>query len=157
MTKRGSSFGMRVVLYLGGELAQDIFVRGSVYIFFFRDVVSILCLFLFSLFSYSILLYTGLVTIYLWHTLYLFLIYIYIYDVCWFSTISPYVVSFLSLYRCFFMYAILYFCFTLRCLDEFCLKCFRKTGCENLSCHEIFSCKVFQEFMLGLDFIVYNK
>ena len=82
MTKRGSSFGMRVVLYLGGELAQDIFVRGSVYIFFFRDVVSILCLFLFSLFSYSILLYTGLVTIYLWHTLYLFLIYIYIYIWC---------------------------------------------------------------------------
>ena len=30
MTKRGSSFGMRVVLYLGGELAYDIFVRGSV-------------------------------------------------------------------------------------------------------------------------------
>ena len=22
----------------------------------------------------------------------------------------------------------LYFCFTLRCLDEFCLKCFKKTG-----------------------------
>ena len=30
------------------------------------------------------------------------------------------------------MYAILYFCFTLRCLDEFCLKCFRNTGCQSL-------------------------
>ena len=30
-------------------------------------------------------------------------------------------------------------------------KCFRKTGCESLPCHELFSCKVFQEFMLGLD------
>ena len=37
------------------------------------------------------------------------------------------------------LYAIIYFCFTLRCLDEFCLKCFRKTGCQNLSCHELFS------------------
>ena len=33
MTKRGSSFGMRVVLYLGGELVYDIFVRWSVYRF----------------------------------------------------------------------------------------------------------------------------
>ena len=61
------------------------------------------------------------------------------------------------LYTCFFIYAIFYFCFTLRCLDEFCLKCFRKTGCQNLSCHELSSCKVFQEFVLGLDFIVFNK
>ena len=55
------------------------------------------------------------------------------------------------------LYAILYFCFTLRCLDEFCLKCFRKTGCQDLSCHELSFCKVFQKFMLGLDFIVFNK
>ena len=33
-------------------------------------------------------------------------IYIYIYDVCCFSPISPCVISFLSLYTCFFMYAI---------------------------------------------------
>ena len=66
-------------------------------------------------------------------------------------------VSFLSLYTCFFMYAILYFCFTLRCLDESCLKCFWKIGCQNLSCHELSSCKVFQEFVLELDFIIFNK
>ena len=64
---------------------------------------------------------------------------------------------FLFLYTCFFMYAIFYFYFTLRCLDEFCLKCFRKTSCQNLLCHELSSCKVFQEFVLGLDFIVFNK
>ena len=73
------------------------------------------------------------------------------------SPISPCVVSFLSLYTCFFMYAILYFYFRLRCLDEFCLKCFRKTGCENLSCHELSSCKIFQEFVLRLDFIVFSS
>ena len=30
------------------------------------------------------------------------------------------------------LYAIYYFCFTLRCHDEFCLKCFRNTGCQSL-------------------------
>ena len=39
-------------------------------------------------------------------------IYIYIYDVCCSSPISPCVVSFLSLYTCFSMYEIFYFCFT---------------------------------------------
>ena len=47
------------------------------------------------------------------------------------------------------LYATFYFCFTLRCLDEFCLKCFRNIGCQSLSCHELSSCKVFQEFVLG--------
>ena len=30
------------------------------------------------------------------------------------------------------LYAIYYFCFTQRCLDEFCLKCFRNIGCQSL-------------------------
>ena len=55
------------------------------------------------------------------------------------------------------LYAIIYFSLTLRCFGEFCLKCFRKTVFQNLSCHELSSCKVFQEFVLGLDFIVFNK
>ena len=29
--------------------------------------------------------------------------------------------------------------------------CFRKTGCESLSCRELFSCKVFQEFVVEID------
>ena len=33
---------------------------------------------------------------------------------------------------CYILYAILYFCFTLRCYDEFCLKCFRNKGCQSL-------------------------
>ena len=61
-------------------------------------------------------------------------------------------------YTCFLLIVcnLLYIFFTLRCCDEFFLKCFRNTGCQNLSCHE-HSCKVFQEFVLGLDFIVFNK
>ena len=74
------------------------------------------------------------------------------------SHLSLYVLFLLSLYtHVSLLYVIFYFCFTLRCLDEFCLKCFRKTGCQNISCHELFSCKDFQEFVLGLDFIVLNK
>ena len=71
------------------------------------------------------------------------------------SPISSCVVSFLFLYTCFLLYAIFYFCFTLKCLDEFCLKCYRKTGCESLSCRELFSRKVFQEFVAGID-LFYN-
>ena len=132
-----------------------IFLLGG-FPYFLRDVVRIVIYFSFLSFCYIILLYTGLLTIYLWHTLYLFLIDIYD-DVCYFSPICQCVVSFLSLYTCFSMYAIFYFCFTIRCLNEFCLKCFRKTGCQNLSCHELSSCKVFQEFVLGIDFIEFNK
>ena len=34
-------------------------------------------------------------------------------------------------------------------------KCFKKIGCESLSCRELFSCKVFQEFVVGID-LFYN-
>ena len=85
-------------------------------------------------------------------------IYIHIYNVV---TIFKYLSMcyFFSLFIHIFLIYVcnLYFCFTLRCLDEFCLKCFRKTGCQNLSCHELSSCKIFQKFVLGLDFIVFNK
>ena len=57
----------------------------------------------FLFFFIYVLLCTGLVTIYL-HTLYF--IFIYDDDVCFFSSpTSACVVSFLSLYICFFMYA----------------------------------------------------
>ena len=32
----------------------------------------------------------------------------------------------------YYLYAVYYFCFTQRCLDEFCLKCFKNTGCQSL-------------------------
>ena len=124
--------------------------------FLFRDVVRIICTFIFFILVTLSSCTPALWPFYWWHTLYLFLFCIYD-DVCCYSPTSPCIVSFLSLYRCFFMYAILYFCFTLRCLDEFCLKCFRKIGYQNLSCHKLSSCKIFQEFEIGLDFIVFNK
>ena len=63
-----------------------------------------------------------------------------------------YMCYFFSIFIHMFLYALNHlFLFQIRCLDEFCLKCFRKTGYENLSCHELSPCKVFQEFVLRLD------
>ena len=86
-----------------------------------------------------------------------FRIYIYMKILLSFFTYLSMCCFFSPFIHMFFKYAIFYFCFTLRCLNEFCLKCFRNTGCQNLSCDELSSCKVFQEFVLGLDFIVFNK
>ena len=98
-------------------------------------------------------LYTGLVTIFTYIVL-IFDIYIYIYiydddDVCLLH-LSLHVLFLFSLYThaSYLLYAIFYFCFTLRCLDKFCLKCFRNTGYQSLPCHKLSSWKNFQEFML---------
>ena len=49
------------------------------------------------------------------------------------SPISICVVSFLLYaHTSYMMYAIFYSCFTLRYLDEFCLKCFRNTSSQSL-------------------------
>ena len=92
-------------------------------------------------------LYIGLVTIFTYIVL---ILYIYIYDDICFLHLSLHVLFLFSLYTCasYFLYVIFYFCFTLRCRDEFCLKYFRNTGYQSLSCHELCSCKVFQEFLL---------
>ena len=65
-------------------------------------------------------------------------------------TLSLHVLFLFSLYAhaSYLLYAIFYFRFTLRCSDEFCLKCFKNTSCQSLSCHELPFCKVFQEFVL---------
>ena len=93
--------GLRVVLYLGGELVYDFFFyRGSVYSF---EGCSENFMYFLFFFVYISLLCTGLVTILL-HTLYFIFIYMmmmYVFP----SPTSPCVVSFLSLYICFFMYA----------------------------------------------------
>ena len=61
MIKRGSSFGLRAVMYLGGELALD-FLIGEVFISF-EECSEDLCTFLFFLLRYIIFLYIGLMTI----------------------------------------------------------------------------------------------
>ena len=77
-----------------------------------------------------------------WHTLYLF------FSICGcmlLSRTSTCVVSFLPLYTCFlYLYAIYYLCFTQRCFDEFCLKCFRNTGCQSLLVINSLLAKIFK-------------
>ena len=34
-------------------------------------------------------------------------------------------------------------------VSYYCMQSFKNTGCQNLSCHELSSYKVFQEFVLG--------
>ena len=77
----------------------------------------------------SFFLYIGLVTIF-WHTLYLSSLYV---DVCFFH-LPLHVLFLFYLYTqvSYILYAIYYLCFTLRWLDEFCLKCSRNTGCQSL-------------------------
>ena len=63
----------------------------------------------------------------------------------------PFHVLFLfSLYThaSYYLYAIYYFCFTQRCLDEFCLKCFRNTGCQSLLAINFLLVKFFKSLYL---------
>ena len=67
------------------------------------------------------------------------------------SPISSCVVSFLFfLYThvSYLLYAIYYFCFTLRCRDEICLKCFRNTDCQSLLAMNSLLAKFFKSLCL---------
>ena len=74
----------------------------------------------------SFFLYTGLVT--------MFTYIVFIFDDVCLLHLSLHVLFLFFLYThiSYFLYAIFYFCFTQRCLDEFCLKYFRNTGCQSL-------------------------
>ena len=78
--KKGKLFWDESSLVFRGRISIWYFCLGEC-LYILRDVVRFLCTFLFFLFSYIILLYTGLVTIYLWHTLYFFHIYMMMYVV----------------------------------------------------------------------------
>ena len=70
----------------------------------------------------------GLVTIINIHCTYILYLVMYVFHI-------PLHVLFLFFFYAhgsYYLYAIYYFCFTQRCLDEFCLKCFRNTGCQSL-------------------------
>ena len=65
-----------------------------------------------------------------WHTLYLFSLYV----VVWFFHLSLHVLFLFFLYThsSYYLYAIYYFCLIQRCLNKFCLRCFRNIGCLSL-------------------------
>ena len=113
-----------------------------------RDVVRTLCFFFFLLFFTLASCIPAL-----WPFLHTCTLFSYIRWWCmFFSPSSACVGSFLSLYECFFMYAI--FISISHTMPWWVLfKCFWKTGYESLSCHELSSCKVFQEFVVGINFL----
>ena len=70
---------------------------------------------------------------------------------CMFFFTYLYMCCFLSLFiHMFLMYAIFISVSQMMLWWVF-FKCFRNTGCESLSCHELSSCKVFQEFVVWID------
>ena len=120
---------------------------------FLRDVVRILCIFSFLSFIDTLFLYIKSCDhFYTYIVLILF--------ICGCMFLSPTltcVVSFLSLYICFLcLYAIYYLYFTQRCLDDFCLKCFRNTGCQSLLAINSLLTS-FSRVCVRIDFIVFNK
>ena len=142
---------MRVVLFLGGELTYDIFVRGSVYIFL-RDEWGFYLLF----FSFSLVTLSSC-TLVLWPFIYdIHCIYFHIYDDVVFH-LSFNVLFLFSLYTHVSLCMQSLFLFHTKMPWWVLYKCFRKIGCENLPCHELSSYKVFQEFVLGLDFLVIQQ
>ena len=122
---------MRVVTLRGRVSFWDHFVRGSVVIIFLRDVVRILCIFFFSSFLDTLFLYMRscdhLQT-------YIVLIFSCILMMYVFFHLPFHVLFLFSLYThaSYLFVCNLLFCFTQRCLDEFCLKCFRNTSCQSL-------------------------
>ena len=121
---------MRVVIVKGRVSIGD-FCQGGVHTEGFSEAY--LYLFLFFLFQIHCSCTLDFVIIFVIANLVLVYIYTIEVVITVLSPISPCVASFLSLYTCFlYLYAIYYFYFTQRCLDEFCLKCFRNTGCQCL-------------------------
>ena len=106
--------------------------------------------FLFFLFQIHHILYIGLVTV-LTYIVLIFGLYIYIYIYiywCMFLHLSLHVLFHFFLYThdSYILYAIYYFCFTQRCHDEFCLKCFRNTSCQSFLAKNFLLAKFFKSF-----------
>ena len=91
----------------------------------------------------SFFLYTGLVTMFTYIVL-IFDIYIYD-DVCLLHLpLHVLFLFYLHTHVSYILYAIYYFYFTQRCLDEFCLKCFKNTSCQSLLAINSFLAKFFK-------------
>ena len=106
----------------------------------------------FSFFSVTLVSCTPILWPFLlWHTLYFIFLYMMMIFVH-FLHLSLRMLFLFYLNTCFFMYTI--FISISHIIPWWVLfKCFRKTGCESLSCHKLSSCKVFQEFVVGIDLL----
>ena len=94
---------------------------------FMRDVVRFLFIFLFFILLLPHVYWSW------YHLAYIVLIFGF-YLLVYVIHLSLHVLFIFSLYAhdSYILYAIYYYCFILRCRDEFCLKCFRNTDCQSL-------------------------
>ena len=134
--------GMRVVMYIRGKLAYEIFVIGSV--FLFEECSEDLRIFFLSSFIDTMFLLCDSKPctydiIYMMRLLLQFL------------HLSSHVLFLFSFYAhaSYILYAIFYFYFTLKCIEEFCLKCFKNTGCQSLLAMNSLLAKFFTSLCLG--------
>ena len=118
---------------------MDHCARGSVVILFEgcnEDIMYLSFLFFLCIFSFpSFFRFIVLVHKVLWPFIDIRCTYFLFYnvDVCFSFTYHFMCCFFSPFIQCFlYLYAIYYFCFTQKCLDEFCLKCFRNTSCQSL-------------------------
>ena len=132
---------MRVVRHRGRVSIGDFCDKGSVYEGCSEDF-----LYLFFSFQFRYIIFCTLVLWPLSDSKPCTYVDIYIEVVITFFHLSLHVLFLFSLYAhvSYLMYAILYFCFILRCLDEFCLKCFRNTGYQSLLAINSFLAKFFK-------------
>ena len=90
-----------------------------------------------------------------WHTLYLYLgLYMLMYVIHLYLQVL--FLFFLYAHASYILYAIFYFRFTIRCRDEFCLKCFKNTDCQSLLAINLFL-QIFLRIYVKIDFIVFKK
>ena len=84
----------------------------------------------------------------LWPFLTHIILIFFMYEVVCFFHLSLHVLFLFFLYThsSYYLYAIYYFCFTQRCLDEFCLKCFGNTGSQSLLAINSLLAKFFKSF-----------
>ena len=112
------------------ERVRHIFVRGSV-VFIEGCSEDTMYLFFSFLFRYIVLVHKVLwpfIDIHCTYLFHLWLMYV-------FSFTYPFICCFFFCFIHMFLITCtqsIYFCFTERCLDEFCLKCFRNIGCQSL-------------------------
>ena len=104
-----------------------------------RDVVRVLCIFLFFL---LLLPHVYWSCDHLTYIVLTFGLYLLVYVI----HLSLHVLFLFSLYAhdSYILYTIYYFCFTLRCCDEFCLKYFRNTSCQSLFAINSLLAKIFR-------------
>ena len=116
---------------------------GVLFLFFLRIVVRTLCIFSFLSFLDTLFLYMRSCD---YLQTYIVLIFSYILLMYFFlsPTLSCVVSFFLYTHASYYLYAIYYFCFTQRCLDEFCLKCFKNIGCQSLLAINSLLAKIFK-------------